>query len=217
MQPVREVAEYYDSLAKGYHRRSGYEKENDTEGFKEIERLIADLFTDRDVLEIACGTGYWTAMIARVARSVMATDLNRSMITEAERLLSGCGNVLFSEADAYSLKNINRMFSGAVSVLWWCHMPKESIPVFLNALHSKLIPGARVLHVCQLEDLDSINHMIDPNGDTIALRKSEERVYEIVKNIPSEPYLREMLGIVARDVEYSRYPDSGLWSVAYSV
>lgn len=217
MQLVREVAEYYDSLAKGYHRRSGYEKENDTDGFKEIEHLIADLFTDRDVLEIACGTGYWTAMIARVARSVMATDLNRSMITEAERLLSGCGNVRFSEADAYSLKNINSLFSGAVSVLWWCHVPKGSIPVFLNTLHSKLKPGARVLHVCQLEDLDSINHMIDPNGDAIALRKAEERVYKIVKNIPSEAYLRELLGNAARDVEYSRYPESGLWSVTYSV
>ncbi len=159
MQLVNEAAEYYDSLAGGYHRRSGYYKENDSDGFREIKNLIADLFTGGDVLEIACGTGYWTAVIAGASGSVMATDLNRSMLTEAKQNLSSYSNISFTEADAYSLKNINGLFSGAVSVLWWCHMPKRNIPVFLNALHSKLKPGANVLHICQLEDLDSKNHI----------------------------------------------------------
>lgn len=217
MQLVNEAAEYYDSLARGYHRRSGYDKENDSEGFREINNLIADLFAGGDVLEIACGTGYWTAVIAGVSGSVMATDLNRSMLSEAKQNLSSYSNISFTEADAYSLKNINGLFSGAVSVLWWCHMPKRRIPVFLNALHSKLKPGANVLHVCQLEDLDSKNHIIDADGNTIALRKSGERCFSIVKNIPSEPFLREVLGKVARDIEYTRYPGSGLWSLAYSI
>jgi SAM-dependent methyltransferase len=217
MQLVKEVAEYYDSLAKGYHRRFGYDKVNDTQEFNEIRDLISGIFTGRDVLEIACGTGYWTSIVARVAKSVMATDLNRSMISEAEQLLSGYKNISFDEADAFSLKNITGLFSGAISVLWWCHVPRKKIPVFLNALHSKLKPGSKVLHICQLEDLDSRNHTIEPNGDTIAQRKSEERIFKIIKNIPSEPYLREILGNVARDIKYSRYPDSGLWNVVYTI
>jgi demethylmenaquinone methyltransferase/2-methoxy-6-polyprenyl-1,4-benzoquinol methylase len=217
MQLVTEIAEYYDSLAKGYHRQFGYDKEYDTEEYKEICNLIADVFTSREVLEIACGTGYWTGKIAKVAKSVMATDLNSSMLTEAKKNLSCYSNISFTEADAYSLKKITSFFSGAISVLWWCHVPKKKIPIFLSVLHSKLKPGARVLHICQLEDSDSENHTMDQNGDAIAQRKSEERIYRIVKNIPTEHYLREILGHVARDVKYSRYPDSGLWSVAYTI
>ncbi len=217
MQLVNEVAEYYDSLVKVYHRRFGYDKVDTAKGFIKIRDLIADIFTGRDVLEIACGTGYWTSIVAQVANSVMATDLNSSMLTEAKKKLSCCSNVTFTEADAYSLKNITGVFTGAISVLWWCHMPEKNVPIFLNALHSKLKPGARVLHVCQLEDSDSENHKIDENGDTIALRKSEEQIYRIVKNIPTEHYLREILGSVAQDVKYLRYPDSGLWSIAYSL
>ena len=217
MQLVREVAEYYDSLAKGYHRRFGYDEVDTSMEFNQIRDLLSGMFTGRDVLEIACGTGYWTSIIAQAAKSVLATDMNGSMLAEAMKNLSCYSNISYSEADAYSLKNVTSLFSGAISVLWWCHMPEKNIPVFLNALHSKLIPGARVLHICQLEDSDSESHKIDENGDTIALRKSEEQIYRIVKNIPTEHDLREILGSVAQDVKYLRYPDSGLWSIAYSL
>lgn len=217
MQLAREVAEYYDSLAKGYHRRFGYDKVNTAKGFIKIRDLISDTFTGRDILEIACGTGYWTSIVAQVAKSVLATDMNSSMLTEAKNNLSCYSNISYSEADAYSLKNVTSLFSGAISVLWWCHMPIKNIPSFLTTLHSKLKSGARVIHVCQLEDSDSENHKKDENGDTIALRKTEEQVYRIVKNIPTEHYLREMLGSVAHDVRYLRYPDSGLWSIAYTL
>ncbi len=59
MQLVNEAAEYYDSLAGGYHRRSGYYKENDSDGFREIKNLIADLFTGGMFLRspVVRGTG----------------------------------------------------------------------------------------------------------------------------------------------------------------
>lgn len=217
MQLVKEVAEYYDSLAKGYHRRFGYDKADETKDFIGIRDMISDLFSGRDILEIACGTGYWTSIVAQVAQSVTATDVNSSMLAEGKKNLSCFSNVSFIEADAYSLKNVSGVFSAAISVLWWCHIPKTKIPVFLKALHSKLRPGSKVLHICQLEDLDAKNHVTNSNGDTIAIRKSEERLFEIVKNIPTEGYLREILGNVAQDVKYSIYPDSGLWSVAYTI
>ncbi len=214
---VKEVVKYYDALARDYHQRFGYDQENDLEEYNEIRHLISDMFVDCDVLEVACGTGYWTGKVSRIAKSVLATDINKSMISQARKLLSGHPNVTFKEADAYSLKSIPNHFTGAITVLWWCHIPRGKVAIFLDALHSKLKPGSRVLHICQLEDLDSENHRQDSDGNTIALRKADSRVYHIIKNIPSEHELRKALSRVARDLQYLRYPDFGLWSVAYSL
>jgi len=96
MQLVNEVAEYYDSLATGYHRRFGYDEVDTAKGFIKIRDLISETFTGRDVLEIACGTGYWTSIIAQVANSVLATDLNSSMLTEAKNNLSCYSNISYT-------------------------------------------------------------------------------------------------------------------------
>lgn len=217
MHLIKEVAEYYDSLAQRYHQRFCTDCENDVKDFSKIRSLISNLFTGCNVLEIACGTGYWTEIVANTAESVLATDVNGSMLTKARKLLSDYSNIEFEEVDAYFLESIPNHFSGAFSGLWWCHIPKAKTHSFLNTLHSKLKPGARVLHICQLEDLDSKNHKIDSDGNTIALRKSDSRMYHILKNIPSEQELKEILAPAARDIQYLRYPDSGLWSVAYSI
>ena len=217
MQLIREVSEYYDSLARGYHQRFGFDDADATEEFNLIRDRVSDMFAARDVLEIACGTGYWTKLVAEAAHSVLATDVNSSMLAEAKKHLCCCSNVSFIESNAYSLKSVQGEFSGAMSFLWWCHVPRKKIPVFLSSLHSKLKPGSRVLHICQLEDSDSENHKVDENGDTIALRQSEERIYKIVKNIPSEVYLQEILGSAVLDLKYFRYPLLGLWSIEYSI
>ncbi len=216
MPLVNEIVKYYDSLSQQYHESSGYDKETSLATYREIKELIDKLFINRNVLEIACGTGYWTEILSQSASSVLATDLNASMITKAKGLYSST-NIEFRVADAYSLNTIPNHFSGAFSVLFWCHIPKSKIHQFLNTLHSKLAPNSPVLIICQLEDQDSMNHAIDSEGNTIALRKADSQTYNIVKNIPSEKELTELLAPHAKNILYSRYPDYGLWSVSYSI
>ncbi len=217
MNLVKEVAEYYDSLAKGYHRRFYGNSESAEEEFSEIGSTISSLFTGRKVLEIACGTGFWSQIAAMSAETVHATDANESMITEAKKLHSDCTNIRFEKSDAYSLGNISGGFTAALSVLWWCHMPGNRVETFLNALHGKLKPGSKVLHVCQMEDLDSQNHTQDSDGNTVSLRKSADREYRILKNIPSEQGLMKLLNQHVQGAQYLRYHELGLWSVHYSL
>jgi protein-L-isoaspartate O-methyltransferase len=70
-----------EEMVRYYARRAGeYERVYDTPAWQpalaEIRRRIADVFAGRRVFEVACGTGYWTAEVARVAASVRATDVN---------------------------------------------------------------------------------------------------------------------------------------------
>jgi len=52
-----------------------------------------------DVLEFGCGVGYFTGVIARNARQVIATDLSDDMLTIARIHLQGFQNITIQKAD----------------------------------------------------------------------------------------------------------------------
>ena len=58
-----------------------------------LARLMqeANLATDDMVLDVGCGTGYAAAVMARLAGTVVALDVDKSLAAEAERTLSGVG------------------------------------------------------------------------------------------------------------------------------
>ena len=68
-----------DSSLVDYYRASAplydgvYQKPERQDDLREIERWVAAVFAGRRVLEVACGTGYWTRFIAATATSVTAT------------------------------------------------------------------------------------------------------------------------------------------------
>jgi ubiquinone/menaquinone biosynthesis C-methylase UbiE len=64
---------------------------------------LQNLFKGKDVLEIACGTGYWTNIISGSARSITASDLNDEVLEMARSKNYKC-DVQFIKDDAYTLK-----------------------------------------------------------------------------------------------------------------
>ena len=63
---------YYAARAQEYDRV--YDKPERQADLRRIEQWLPPLLSGRRVLEIACGTGYWTRLIAPVAASVVAID-----------------------------------------------------------------------------------------------------------------------------------------------
>ena len=53
----------------------------------------------KEVLEIACGTGYWTPFLASGAASVLATDINEEVIAIAHQKTFEQENVSFKVED----------------------------------------------------------------------------------------------------------------------
>ena len=63
-----ELVDYYAKRAREYERV--YDKPERQSDLARLHEIVPVMFAGRRVLEIACGTGYWTAPIASPVRSM---------------------------------------------------------------------------------------------------------------------------------------------------
>ncbi len=218
---LAKMERYYRDRVPYHDQYMGYA------GDREMERLLAPVIglvegqvAGRDVLEVACGTGNWTRVLAKRARSVVATDLIEDYLEVARSKATGLGNVTFVQADAYSLEGVGGPFDAAFAADWWSHMPRSMVDAFLLALHGHLKPGARVvvLDMLRTDSFELSFHRYDAEGNEVQLRTLPTGdQYEVVKNFPEEEVLRGRLEGRAEDVEYRELEDLGRWVLMYSL
>jgi SAM-dependent methyltransferase len=210
-----EVARYYSARAAEYDRSAGYLDPVAEKLREPIKVRLRSVFRDHDVLEIACGTGYWTEAIASSARSVLATDVDPGLVALARARVASLGNVRLQVADAYSLAGVSGRFTAAYAHWWWSHVPKTRLRGFLELLHAKLLPGAVVLFVDQLP-YEHKDVRCDAEGNRLELRRLEDgQCFDVVENFPTEDEIRAVLAGIADDVRYVEYPDERSWTVTY--
>jgi ubiquinone/menaquinone biosynthesis C-methylase UbiE len=193
-----------------YRRRAGeyeaiYAKPERQADLARLRETIPSRLAERRVLEVACGTGYWTVLVARTAASVVATDAAEEPMRIAQSKDYAERNVHFELADAYALSASLGRFDGALAVFWWSHVPLSRIEEFLQSLHARLTPRSRVL-MMDNRYIDGSSTPIaecDADGNTYQLRRladgSENRV---LKNFPIEAELRAALAPHARAFSY---------------
>lgn len=135
---------YYQKCAhqyeKIYHRNDPVRQKE----LKKIGRDIKRIFKDKNVLEIAAGTGYWTQILSETASSITATDIVSEVIEIAKTKKYKC-SVNFQVENAYNLSFSKSAFDGGLANLWFSHIPKSKIDSFLIGFHRVLMPGSRVL------------------------------------------------------------------------
>ena len=112
-----EAAQTYDAE----HRRGGGEAlEN------ELRSWLTRQLTDADeVLELGCGTGIFSAMIAGRVKHLTATDFSPEMLEQARRRLGGYDNVEIRSEDACQTSFADDSFNAvlAVNLLHHAHAP----------------------------------------------------------------------------------------------
>jgi demethylmenaquinone methyltransferase/2-methoxy-6-polyprenyl-1,4-benzoquinol methylase len=158
------------------------------------QRLPA-LLAGRAVLEVACGTGYWTERIAHAAARVVGVDLAEEpmRIAQSKRYAKP---PVFTLADAYALPDTLGRFDAALAVFWWSHIPRPRIAEFLASLHARLERGARVVLVDNLyvEGSSTAISEMDRDGNTYQLRRlGDGSRVTVLKNFPTEAELRSQL------------------------
>jgi len=181
------MTRYYAKRAAEYERI--YLKPERQTDIKTLQSKIAEASTGLTLLEIACGTGYWTQFACRTARSILATDFNEEVLSVAREKEYGDCPVTFLKSDAYVLDEANGFFSGAFFGFWWSHVPKSDIGPFLHTLHSKLCGGARIIVFDNLyvEGSSTPISRTDAEGNTYQVRiLSDGSTHEVLKNFPPQ-------------------------------
>jgi ubiquinone/menaquinone biosynthesis C-methylase UbiE len=139
----RDLREYYARRASEYERV--YAKPERQGDLARLTTLVCDMLRGYDVLEVACGTGYWTRVIAQVARSVVATDRTPETITVAQLKAYPRGSVRFEVADAFALGTVGGPFTAGFAGFWWSHVPRERLAAFLESWHRAVGPRGLIV------------------------------------------------------------------------
>jgi len=192
---------YYADRACEYERI--YQKPERQADLRTLRSFVEHIFAATDVLEIACGTGYWTEILARSARSVVASDINEEALAVA-RSKRYAQTVTFQREDAYALPLFSQRFTAGLSAFWWSHIPKAKLSVFLRGFHRVFSPGARIVFIDNryVHGSSTPVSYTDEHGNTYQMRRLDNgSTHEVLKNFPSEPDLRAAVEDLASDVE----------------
>lgn len=115
----------------------------DFAAYEKMYALIRPAIREKDVLELATGTGAVAQNTANFARSYVATDMSEEMIEQAKKHFSG-KNVTFSVCDMFSMPYADGTFDAVI---------------VSNALH--IVPSPE-------KALAEIGRVLKPDGVLIA-------------------------------------------------
>lgn len=208
------MKEYYAKRAAEYEHI--YLKPERQKDLQHIQVKLARCFQGHDVLEIACGTGYWTQFASRTARSIVATDCSEEVLAIARQKDYGRCPVELVKSDAYSLAEVAGPFSAALAGFWWSHVPRSRLAGFLRVLRSKLRKGAHVVAFDNryVEGSSTPIARADEEGNTYQIRAlSDGSTHEVLKNFPTRSQLREWVEPEAEKLEFSEL--KYFWLVEY--
>ena len=197
------LKQYYAARAREHEPI--YAKPERQADLARLRALLPPMFADRRVLEVACGTGYWTQFLARAAQSIVAVDANPETLEVAAGKSWPAGRVHFRTADAYSLPAELGMFDAVFAGFWWSHVPVRDRSRFLSGLDRRLVPGATVVLLDNLLVAGSstpISHR-DDAGNTYQVRRLDDGSEHVVlKNFPSESELNADISVFGRSPRF---------------
>lgn len=211
---MTDLVAYYARRAAEYERI--YAKPERQADLARLRERLAALLAGRRVLEIACGTGWWTEAIAPHAVEVTALDANQEVLAIARTKRYPPERVSFATGDCYALPDFGRRHDALLAAFWWSHVPIGRLDAFLRGAERAVAPGARLVFLDNryVEGSSTALARRDAGGNTYQLRRLDDgSTHEVLKNFPEEKDLRVAAGAEAREVivETTGY----FWLLAY--
>ena len=151
---LEQQAQYYRARAPEYddwfERRGRYDlgAEHTARWNAEVETVRSALHgtpLGGSVLELACGTGWWTAELARHDVAITAVDSSTEMIRRNRERI-GNSSVRYEHADIFDWHPRER-FDTVVFAFWLSHVLPDRFEAFWELIDSCLRPDGRVFFV----------------------------------------------------------------------
>lgn len=189
---LAEQVEYYRQRASEYEdwwfRRGRYDHgaEANARWFADVAEVQAHLdgfAPGGRVLELACGTGLWTARLAPHAGHVTAVDASPEALRIA-RAKVPAANVDFTQADLFAWEP-ERTYDVCFFSFWLSHVPEERMRSFWAKIERSLASDGRVylLDSARSHRASARDHTLqDAEQETMLRRLADGRGYHIVKH-----------------------------------
>ncbi|MEO0472737.1 MAG: class I SAM-dependent methyltransferase [Bacteroidota bacterium] len=183
---------YYAKRAKEYDQV--YLKPERQEDLADIKARLSRQFPAQHLLEIACGTGWWTQYLAQAAQQITATDINASVLSIAQTRKYGCP-VQFIQADIWEMepKNHDALFGGFI----WSHIRREQLADFADLILQQIQSGSHFVFLDNRFVPGSSTPIseTDLNGNTLQKRSLQNgESFSVVKNFPDFDEMQRVFG-----------------------
>lgn len=207
-----DLSAYYTSRAATSD--NVYAQPDRQEEFALLRERAAALVQGHNVLELACGSGYWTGALAETASFVLATDNNPLMLQAAQARGLPQQKVQLAQIDAFELDLAND-YSACFAGFFWAHVKREQQTDLLARIRQ--IVGKDGLLVLiddnYLEEDTAPVARTDAEGNTYQIETlADGERYEYVKNFPTDSALRKKFAGVAKDIRILRLQHTWLLS-----
>lgn len=204
---------YYAQRAAEYE--AIYEKPERQADLLEITQRLQTVFSKKLVLEIACGTGYWTQRIAETATSIHASDINDSVLQIAQSKVYPNNNVQFDKANLYEIEPVSlhdALFGGFI----WSHIKLEELTHFIQRINQLVPAGGQVVLLDNLFVPGSNTPIAtqDAKGNTYQRRYLKDGTSHLVlKNFPDRASLAQVFIDKAQNFQY--FELQHFWMIVY--
>ena len=213
-----DLVEYYSKRASEYEAIYRRQDPIRLSELQAISHAIMESFRGRCVLEVACGTGYWTQFAAKVAERIVAIDESFEMLEIARAKNMPADKVEFAQADAYNLDTVAGTFDAGLSNFWFSHIPKARVNEFLHGFHKKLVTGATVFMADNVYVPDIGGELIRRTDieDTFKIRELRTGSKHVVlKNYYDEEELRGIFAPLVIELEI--HVGQCFWWLSYKI
>ena len=139
--------------------------------FRRVEMLMADLRPNMEVLELGCGSGFFTRELVKSRACVTAIDISPDLLDLAKRSLPN-SNVTFMVENAYEMSFDNNRFDAVVGISVLHHL---DIDKGLSEIFRVLKPGGFIIF--------TEPNMMNPQ---IALQKNIPALKKLLGDSPDE-------------------------------
>lgn len=180
------IAEAFGKAARAYDQHAQFQRDI---GNELLDLLPADLQGKR-VLDIGCGTGYFTSLLAQRGAIVTAADLSIEMLKQTE-LRCGTSIYRYCQADAEALPFDNQQFDIVFSslALQWC----DDLADPLKELHRVTKKGGTVVFStlmsgslfelqkawAEIDSYQHVNQFLSENQIKIALEQAGSQNHQL--------------------------------------
>jgi ubiquinone/menaquinone biosynthesis C-methylase UbiE len=165
-----DLVKYYKDRAKEYEQVYEWRDPRRQEEQDLMGAEMMNFFSGMDVIDIGCGTGYWTQIISETAKSIMGIDINQTVLDIAISKTYHCPTE-FKVMDAYRIDYPEKTFGGALTSFWLSHVRREDLDGWIKQMHRILKPGARVFV--------SDNAFIEGVGGDLVSKPGDPNTYKL--------------------------------------